>query len=61
MSLDCRKCAHFKITWIKAQPYACKLFGFKSRNLPSVEVFVTSGKECVKFTPKMQEKKEYQA
>jgi len=41
MPVDCIKCAHFKITWIKAQPYGCKLFGFKSKGLPSVEVFNT--------------------
>jgi hypothetical protein len=56
MPIDCRKCEHFKITWIKEQPYGCKLFGFKSKVIPSREVFITSGKECVKFTPKVQPK-----
>ena len=57
MPVDCRKCAHFKITWIKEQPYGCKLFGFKSKGLPSVEVFLTSGKDCLKFAPKILQKK----
>jgi hypothetical protein len=57
MPVNCRNCEHFKITWIKEQPYGCKLFGFKSKGLPSIEVYKTSGKECLKFTPKAPPKK----
>jgi len=57
MPVNCLKCTHFKITWIKTQPYGCTLFGFKSKALPSVEVYTTSGKECTKFTPKVPQKK----
>ena len=58
MIINCRKCVHFKITWVKEQPYGCTLFGFKSKDLPSVEVFNSSGKACIKFNPKNQEKKD---
>ena len=57
MEVNCRKCIYFKITWEKERPYACKAFGFKSKNIPSYEVFNASGKECLKFSPKTAKKK----
>lgn len=52
--IDCRKCIHFKITWERNHPYSCKAFGFKSKNLPSVDVFLSAGQECLKFIPKQK-------
>ena len=52
MPIDCKKCAYFKITWEKDLPYGCKAFGFKSKKIPSLEVYCAAGKECLKFLPK---------
>jgi hypothetical protein len=57
MPVDCKKCLYFKITWEKERPYACRAFGFKTKNLPSIEVYSASGKECLKFIPKVLKKK----
>lgn len=57
MPVDCRKCKHFKVTWEKDLPYICKAFGFKSKNMPSYEVVLAAGKECLKFVPKTQNPK----
>ncbi|HIP06366.1 MAG TPA: uracil-DNA glycosylase [Mariprofundaceae bacterium] len=48
----CRQCQHYYITWDAAFPYGCKAFALKSKALPSQEVFVASGKSCVKFIEK---------
>ena len=58
MPVDCKKCIHFKITWEKDRPYACKAFGFKSKKIPSAEVSAAAGKECLKFSPKVPQKKQ---
>ncbi|MDR0473060.1 MAG: hypothetical protein LBH43_05270 [Treponema sp.] len=46
---NCLQCCHFRITWEPAFPRACSVFGIKSRNLPSMEVFLAAGKHCFKF------------
>jgi hypothetical protein len=46
---DCIKCMYFKVTWEPAYPRSCKLFGIKSRNLPSIEVFRATGRHCPSF------------
>ncbi len=51
--IDCRKCKYFYITWDRNFPYGCKFFGFKSRNMPSVEVYKASGQKCLKFEKKL--------
>jgi len=50
--VNCFKCKHFYITWDKRFPYGCRAFGFKSKLLPSIEVFKASGQKCLQFTPK---------
>ncbi|MDP2302067.1 MAG: uracil-DNA glycosylase [Ignavibacteria bacterium] len=50
---DCRKCVHFFITWNKSFPYGCKVYGFKSKNLPSIEIIKASGISCLKFEIKL--------
>ncbi len=50
--IDCRKCAHFFVTWDKKRPYGCKGFGFKSRSIPSLDVFSSSGHDCLQFERK---------
>jgi hypothetical protein len=46
---DCVKCLHFKVTWEPAHPRSCRVFGIKSRNLPSVAVFRATGRHCPSF------------
>jgi hypothetical protein len=43
---NCLACAHFRVTWEPAFPRACNVFGFKTRNLPSVEVYAATGRIC---------------
>lgn len=50
--VDCFKCVYFKITWDKNNPYGCGAMGFKSKMLPSLHVFKTSGKKCLMFKKK---------
>ena len=52
MSVNCKNCFYFKITWDKDHPYGCKAFGFKSKVLPSVEVLKAAGMNCLKFISK---------
>ncbi len=57
MPIDCHKCVFFKLTWENNRPYACKAFGFKSREMPSIVVFRAAAKECLKFSEKVRKKK----
>ena len=52
---NCRQCEHFQVTWDNANPLGCKKFGFKTRQLPSVEILATSGKQCNFFQAKGDE------
>ena len=45
----CRECRHFYITWEPDFPYGCRGFGMKSRYMPYLEVFRSSGKSCQLF------------
>jgi len=46
---DCFRCRHFRVTWEPAFPRSCLLFGIKCRNLPAMEVFLSTGKHCFAF------------
>ncbi|MDR0641712.1 MAG: hypothetical protein LBG07_04545 [Treponema sp.] len=46
---NCLLCRYFKVTWDSAFPRSCGLFGFKCLDLPSVEVFKSTGKHCPAF------------
>ncbi|MDR3162362.1 MAG: uracil-DNA glycosylase [Helicobacteraceae bacterium] len=50
-TIDCRKCAHFFVTWQPNFPYGCRFFGFKGRTMPSQTVFLSSGTRCDQFAP----------
>jgi hypothetical protein len=50
--INCCKCNYYYITWDPAFPKGCKLYGFKSLNLPSILVKQSSGLPCAKFTLK---------
>jgi hypothetical protein len=40
------------ITWDLRMPYGCKLMGFRSKVIPSLEVLRTDGRFCGGFSPK---------
>jgi len=51
----CRKCLHFFITWDPRFPNGCRAIGFKSKNLPCLDVFANSGMKCRVFEEKKKE------
>ena len=46
---NCWQCRHFQITHHKSFPYACAVMGFKSRQLPCLEVLRADGETCKRF------------
>jgi len=50
--IDCFTCKYFYITWDKHFPYGCNALGFKSKSMPSAEVFKASNTECLKYERK---------
>jgi len=49
---DCLECKHLYISWDKDFPNGCKAMGFKSKNVPSVVVYQSSGMPCLRSEPK---------
>ena len=49
---NCWECRHLAITWDVRMPYGCKLMGFRSKVVPSLEVLRTDGRFCGGFSPK---------
>jgi len=49
---NCWACRHLRVTWEPSFPYACNAMGFKSRNLPCVEVLLADGEPCRAFSAK---------
>lgn len=47
--INCHKCEYFFVTWEPRFPYGCSNMGFKSKILPSLEVFKASGEPCRAF------------
>lgn len=54
--VNCFQCKHFHTTWNPEFPRACKAYGFKTKEMPSVLVEKTTGMECLQFEPKRVEK-----
>lgn len=51
--IDCRRCAHYFVTWDPRFPHGCRRMGFKSRTVPVEEVRRTMpGHECLLFQAK---------
>ncbi len=48
----CQNCEHYYITWDQNFPYGCKAMGFKTRKLPSQDVYESSGMDCQLFSRK---------
>lgn len=55
--IDCHKCKHYYVTWDKNFPHGCKAIKFKSKQLPSIQVRVSSQFECLLFSKKEKVKK----
>lgn len=47
--INCSTCKYFFITWDKKFPYGCKALNFKTKNLPSIDVKIFSGFDCLKY------------
>lgn len=56
-NINCIKCKNYYVTWDNSFPKGCKLFGFKSRQLPSVLVKQATGSECKNFEEKLKNSK----
>ncbi|RDG32717.1 hypothetical protein DV872_07340 [Oceanispirochaeta sp. M1] len=54
---DCLKCEHFFVTWDPAFPRGCRVFGIKSRQIPSLEVKKATGRQCPSFKESSRQKK----
>lgn len=49
---NCWQCQHFGMSYVPQMPYACRLMGFQSRALPSLEVLRADGRFCRGFAAK---------
>ncbi|WP_304544245.1 uracil-DNA glycosylase [Sulfurimonas microaerophilic] len=54
--INCRRCEYYFVTWEANQPHGCKAYGFKSKQLPSMVVFSSSGVPCSLFQEKPRAK-----
>ena len=50
--VNCKRCIYYYVTWAPRSPHGCKMFGFKSLAIPSIEVRKNSGKVCEAFVVK---------
>jgi hypothetical protein len=48
----CWQCRHFAMSYHRHTPYVCRLMGFESRILPSIEVLRADGVPCQGFVAK---------
>ena len=49
---NCFQCAYFQATYDPRTPRACRKFGFKCKNMPSLEIFANTGNHCIFFAQK---------
>jgi hypothetical protein len=50
--INCFECTHFYVTWDRLRPKGCRAMGFKSREMPSIVVYKSSGVDCLRYDPK---------
>lgn len=55
--INCIACKHYFVTWDMKFPKGCRAFQFKTPNLPSLDVFRSSGEACLKFEDKRKKGK----
>ena len=46
---DCRRCAHYYVTYEASWPHGCRAFELKSARLPQLVVRESSGAACQAF------------
>jgi len=46
---NCLQCVNFKVSWDPSFPRTCTVFGIKCKNMPSMEVFLSTGQHCFVF------------
>lgn len=56
-NVDCNKCIHYYVTWDANNPRGCKVYGFKSRQMPNAIVRQTDVSGCQAFESKSEAKK----
>ena len=54
--VQCNNCKYYYITWEIQFPYGCKLYGIKSKQVPSVIVSKSIGMPCNEFIEKSKDK-----
>lgn len=52
--INCRKCKYYYVTWDGRMPYGCRVFGIKTRQMPSRVVYKSSGKPCQGFEERIK-------
>jgi hypothetical protein len=55
LKINCKTCKYLYITWDRNFPNGCKAYGFKSKEIPSVFVFKSSGNSCKAFEVKLKQ------
>ncbi len=50
--MQCGKCKHYYITWDKRFPNGCRVYGIKTRYMPSAEVLKATGRGCLCYEAK---------
>ncbi|PPA69703.1 uracil-DNA glycosylase [Jeotgalibacillus proteolyticus] len=50
--INCHLCRHYYVTWDPSFPRGCRAHQFKTRELPSLQVFRASGHPCYAFEKK---------
>lgn len=51
-TVNCIKCVNYQVSWDYGFPHCCKLWGIKSKAVPSKVVLESTGKPCGHFQPK---------
>ena len=46
---NCHRCKYYYVTWEKLFPHGCEALNFKSRTIPSQDVWRVSQQICPKF------------
>ncbi len=54
IKINCRECIHYYVTWDINHPYGCKAMGFKGKQIPSITVVNSTGKQCLMFKRKVK-------
>jgi len=47
--IKCGQCRHIAVSWDPRMPYSCLLMGFKSKNLPAIDVLRSDGRPCMGY------------